>query len=197
MDESYQEEQPYAAVAATSSYKVDPNWYSDTGATDHITSDLDRLALREQYHGHETVQVGNGAGLPIMHLGSCSINTAIRPLALNHVLHVPNISKHLLSVHKLSRDNNVFFEFHPSYFLIKDRITKKLLLEGRCESGLYPIKPSDVASLKHALVSTTACSDQWHARFGHPSPQVVKSLLRLHNLPYVQESSLSICNACS
>lgn len=62
MDESYQEEQPYAAMANTSSYKVDPNWYSDTGATDHITSDLDRLALREQYHGGETVQVGNGAG---------------------------------------------------------------------------------------------------------------------------------------
>lgn len=61
MDESYQEEQPYAAVA-TASYKVDPNWYTDTGATDHITSDLDRLALREQYHGGETVQVGNGAG---------------------------------------------------------------------------------------------------------------------------------------
>lgn len=62
MDESYQEEQPFAAAATTTSYKVDPNWYTDTGATDHITSDLDRLALREQYHGGETVQVGNGAG---------------------------------------------------------------------------------------------------------------------------------------
>jgi hypothetical protein len=91
MDESYQEEHPSAAVATTS-YQVDPNWYTDTGATDHITSDLDRLALREQYHGGETVQVGNGTGLEIMHIGSCSFNTATRPLALKNVLHVPHIS---------------------------------------------------------------------------------------------------------
>ncbi|KAK3144206.1 hypothetical protein QOZ80_4AG0310050 [Eleusine coracana subsp. coracana] len=62
MDETYQEDPPFAAAATTTSYKVDPNWYADTGATDHITSDLDRLALRDQYHGGETVQVGNGAG---------------------------------------------------------------------------------------------------------------------------------------
>jgi hypothetical protein len=113
MDESYTDEQPSAAVAATSSYQVDSNWYSDTGAMDHITRDLDCLAMREQYHGGDKVQVGNGAGLQIMHTGSCSINTDTRPLALNNVLHVPEISKHLLSVHKLSRDNNVFFEFYP------------------------------------------------------------------------------------
>jgi len=143
-------------VAATSSYKIDTNWYTDTGATDHITSDLDRLALREQYHGGETVQVGNGAGLQIMHIGSCSLNTATRPLDLHNVLHVPDISKHLLSVHKLSRDNNVFFEFHPYHFLVKDQATKQVLLEGKCESGLYPIKPSDVEFFKQALVSVKA-----------------------------------------
>ena len=59
MDESYQNEPPSAALAATSSYKIDPNWYSDTGTTDHITSDLDRLAVREYYHGGEQVEVGN------------------------------------------------------------------------------------------------------------------------------------------
>jgi hypothetical protein len=61
-DDSYQEDTPSTAMATTS-YQVDSNWYNDTGATDHITSDLDRLAVREQYHGNDTVQVGNGAGL--------------------------------------------------------------------------------------------------------------------------------------
>jgi hypothetical protein len=144
MDELYQEEGPSTALASSHSYQVDPNWYSDTDATDHITSDLDRLAMREQYHGADTVQVGNGAGLRILHTGSCSLNTDTRPLALNNVLHVPDISKHLLSVHKLSRDNNIFFEFHPWYYFIKDRATRKLLLEGKCEYGLYPLQPSDV-----------------------------------------------------
>jgi hypothetical protein len=60
--ESYNEEPPSVAVATTTSYKVDPNWYSDTGATDHITSDLDCLAIHERYHGGDQVQVDNGAG---------------------------------------------------------------------------------------------------------------------------------------
>jgi hypothetical protein len=63
MDDSYQEEGLSATLASSNLYQVDPNWYSDTGATDHITSDLDCLAMREQYHGGDTVQVGNGTGL--------------------------------------------------------------------------------------------------------------------------------------
>ena len=196
MDDSYQDEPPSAAMAATSSYKIDPNWYSDTGATDHITSDLDRLAVRERYHGGEQVQVGNGAGLQIMHVGHSSINTAARPLALRNILHVPDISKPLLSVHKFSRDNNVFFEFHPWHFSIKDRTSRRSILEGRCESGLYPIKSSDVVALKHALVSNSTSHAQWHARLGHPSSQVVQSILRLNNISCPRESPLPVCNAC-
>jgi hypothetical protein len=69
-DKSFQDEHPSMALASTSSYKVNPNWYSDTGTTDHITSDLDRVAVRGQYKGNDMVQVSNGAGLKIMHVGS-------------------------------------------------------------------------------------------------------------------------------
>jgi hypothetical protein len=51
MDKSYGHDSPSVVVAATSSYQVDPNWYSDNEATDHITSELDRLAMREHYSG--------------------------------------------------------------------------------------------------------------------------------------------------
>ena len=38
---------------------------------------------------------------------------------------------------------------------------------------------------------------QWHAWFGHPSVQVVRSILSLHHLPCRAETSLStVCNAC-
>jgi hypothetical protein len=195
MDDTYQDDPPLAALASTQSYQVDPNWYSNTGATNHIINDLERLAMHEQYHGGNTVQVGNGVGLQILHTGSGLIKTDTRPLALNNILHVPKISKHLLSVHKLSRDNNVFFKFHPWYFLVKDRQTRHLLLEGKCEAGLYPLKPSDVKSLHQAFVSYLVRSDQWHARFGHSSSPVVQSILRLNNLPCLKESSVpTVCN---
>jgi hypothetical protein len=120
MDESYNEDPPSAAVATTTSYKVDLNWYNDTGAIDHITSDLDCLVALERYNGGDQVQVGNGAGLHILHLGHSMINTATHPLALRNILHVPDISKNLLSVHKFSRDNDVFFEYHQLHFFVKD-----------------------------------------------------------------------------
>lgn len=196
MDESYTETPSSSALAATTSYKIDPNWYLDTGATDHITSDLDCLAIRERYNGGEQVHVGNGAGLRILHIGHSSITTSMRPLALRNILHVPQIAKHLLSVHKFSLDNDVYFEYHPWHFSIKDRQTKKSLLNGKCEAGLYPIKPCDVVALHQALISRTPSRAQWHARLGHPSSQVVQSILHLNKILCPSESSLPVCNAC-
>jgi hypothetical protein len=90
-----------------------------------------------------------------------------------------------------------FFEFHPWYYFIKGRAARKLLLEGKCENGLYPLKPSDVESLHQAFVGYSTQPDQWHARFGHPSSHIVRSILRLNNLPCLKESSVSsVCNAC-
>lgn len=59
--------------------------------------------------------MANGAGLSISHIGHSSIAGSSRPLHLKHVLHVPKIDKHLLSVHKFACDNDVFFEFHPHF----------------------------------------------------------------------------------
>jgi hypothetical protein len=195
-DDSYSTDPPMAAMAATSSTKIDPNWYVDTGATDHITSDLDRLMLREHYHGGEQVQVGNGASLQILNTGHSTINSVDRPLALRNVLHVPDISKHLLSVHKFTQDNDVFFEFHPTYFSIKDRQTKRRLLEGQSKNGLYPLPSSAVNHLKHALLSRPITRVDWHARLGHPSSQVVNSILHVNNISCPKQLESSVCNAC-
>jgi histone deacetylase 1/2 len=96
-------------------YQVDPNWYSDTGATDHITSDLDRLSFHECYNGTDNVQVGNEAGLHIAHIGQSSITiSANNTFALRNVLHVPHITK-MISIYRLTKYNDVFVEFHATF----------------------------------------------------------------------------------
>jgi histone deacetylase 1/2 len=60
----------------------------DTGATDHITNDLNRLHIRERYNGNEQVHVGNGAGLHISHNGHGTINANAKSLHLRNVLHL-------------------------------------------------------------------------------------------------------------
>jgi hypothetical protein len=39
--------------SALGAYGTDPIWYIDSGATDHIAGELDRLTMREQYNGQE------------------------------------------------------------------------------------------------------------------------------------------------
>lgn len=48
------------ATVTENLYSVDPNWYVDTGAMDHITNDLKRLTTKEPYGGTNQVQVADG-----------------------------------------------------------------------------------------------------------------------------------------
>nr|CAB3483590.1 unnamed protein product [Digitaria exilis] len=49
-----------SASAAMHSYGVDTNWYTDTGSTDHITSDLNKLHVHNSYHGNDQIKTTNG-----------------------------------------------------------------------------------------------------------------------------------------
>lgn len=51
--------------------------------------------------------MGNGEKLPIKHTGFYSFPCKNRNLKLNDVLHAPKVTKNLLSVSKLTSDNNV------------------------------------------------------------------------------------------
>ena len=51
-DEDYVPDQRLVA-AASYSYGVDTNWYTDTGATDHVTGELDKLTIKNKYHGND------------------------------------------------------------------------------------------------------------------------------------------------
>uniref|UniRef100_A0A2N9IMI3 Uncharacterized protein n=1 Tax=Fagus sylvatica TaxID=28930 RepID=A0A2N9IMI3_FAGSY len=51
------------ALLATPTHTPDPNWYSDTGATHHLTSELANLNVRaDEYHGPDQIRVGSGFG---------------------------------------------------------------------------------------------------------------------------------------
>lgn len=75
--------------------------------------------------------------------------------------------KNLLSVAKLTKDNNVFCVFDSTHFYIFDRTTGDLLFQGLCKDGLYPLSPA--RSSLQALAASRLLSSTWHSRLGHPS----------------------------
>ena len=86
---------PSAQLANYSSV-ADPAWYLDSGAINHIAQDAGILSKYSTYHDFEKLYVGNGMGLPIHNVRSVVIKTlSTKPIYLNHVLHVPTITKTL------------------------------------------------------------------------------------------------------
>ena len=123
---------------------------------------------------YNQVHTANGAGMRINQIGQSFVRTPNRDLLLKNVLYVPEASKNLASVHRLTADNNAFMEFHPDYFLIKDQVTRKTLFRGRCEGGLYPLKSSRSSVSNKASYGATKISiNIWHGRLGHPSSSIV------------------------
>ena len=48
---------------------------------------------------------------------------------LNNLLHVPHITKNLLSVLQFAKDNKVFFEFHPNHRYVKCQDIEEIILQ--------------------------------------------------------------------
>ena len=54
---------------ATPENICDTNWYPDSGASNHVTTNANNLVEHTPYYGNEQVRVGNGMGISIKHIG--------------------------------------------------------------------------------------------------------------------------------
>lgn len=118
--------------------------------------------------------------MPISHTGIAFYPSIKNTnLMLKDVLHVPSLCKPLLSVQKFSHDNHCFFEFYPSYFLVKDLKSKEILLQGTSNAGLYAFFPPK----PRAFLSDCVSFDTWHARLWHPHVQTISHMIKDNKLP--------------
>ncbi|KAH9682999.1 retrovirus-related pol polyprotein from transposon RE1 [Citrus sinensis] len=118
---------PKSAYLANMDGASDTNWYLDSGVTHHLTNDMNNMHSAEPFAGISKLVVGNGAGLSITHLGHATLkmldgNTnAPFTLNLTNILLVPQITKNLISISQLTKDNNVIVEFTDKSCFVKDK----------------------------------------------------------------------------
>lgn len=103
MDFAFQGWHPPAQLAAMTAYtpntpEVEQPWYLDSGANNHVTSELEKLSLQQPYQGTDQVTVGNGGGLQIANTSSSLITTPSSQFFLHKFLHCPNATANLLSI---------------------------------------------------------------------------------------------------
>ena len=178
----------FTANCAASSQGKNHKWLIDSAASHNMTTDLSNLSINYEYDGTDEVVIGDGSGLPVSHIGSLSLASSNHVFHLRDTLFVPKIQKNLISVHHFTKHNNVYLEFHPTYFLVKDQITGAILLKGECEDGVYPFSEHLPPNFKNliAYVHERPTPDGWHKRLGHPSSKLVNHLIHVFLYPPIK-----------
>ena len=82
---------PPQANMATTAPSQNNSWLLDSGASHHVTTDLNNLFLHSTYHGADDIMIGDGKGLQISHTSSTTLATPTHSFKLNDVLCVPEI----------------------------------------------------------------------------------------------------------
>nr|KYP43735.1 hypothetical protein KK1_034815 [Cajanus cajan] len=147
-------------IANTSSQgATNSTWIPDSGASFHVTGEPQNIHQLEHFDGPYQIFIGNGQGLQINGFGSSSFLSPINSqfsFQLNNLLHVPFITKNLLSVSKFAKDNCIFFEFHADHCFVKSQETNEVLLQGIVGvDGLYSF-PNLKLQSPSMLVSSSA-----------------------------------------
>lgn len=112
--------------------------FADSGASHHSTIQSSFLHNKKSYAGQSCICVANVQSLSIKCVGSsCVFSKSCFAicLTLNDILYIPCITRNLLSISKLSRDNQVVFKFIIGKFYIESHVSKCTLLEGFLDSS--------------------------------------------------------------
>lgn len=132
------------------------NWYSDSDASHRITSHAQNIQQKSPFEGPDQIIIGNGQSLSVTSMGSSSFKSPLNPsftLTLQNLLHVPTITKNLLSVSK-----SVFSEFYPDICLVKSQGSNEILLKGLLgQDCLYKFPNLLLKSATFAPNSFSAC----------------------------------------
>jgi histone deacetylase 1/2 len=110
----------------------------DSGASDHITRDIETITVHNKYKGKDQVHGADGTGMSINNIGHSIIHTPCKNLYLKNILHVPSARKNLLSVKRLASDNKAFIEFHPHSFLLRIKPRRKSFIKVDARTTFIP-----------------------------------------------------------
>ncbi|XP_010456904.1 PREDICTED: uncharacterized protein LOC104738426 [Camelina sativa] len=188
-DHAYQSEELHNALAAMritdQSGPPGHEWYPDSGATAHITNNVETLQSAQPYTGNDRVIVGNGDFLPITHIGSLPLQTLQGTfLPLKDVLVCPQMAKSLMSVSKLCDDYPCSVKFDSDGVLVKDKRTKLHLAQRKRDKDIYKLENHQLQAFYSSRQQATS-DEVWHMRLGHPNKDII-----------MNKTSSRVCDAC-
>jgi hypothetical protein len=145
-------------------------WIIDSGATDHMTCNKNKLTNIVQNKDPQHVIVANGNKVQIHGFGT----TKVLAKDVNTILYLPEFNSNLLSISKITRELNCDVIFSSNKVTFQDRESGKKIGEGCLQNGLYYLDEN--TNKCHVSLNLVDRDKLLHLRFGHPSDQVLNKL---------------------
>jgi hypothetical protein len=177
----------FSTVSLTLPQQTD--WYFDTGATSHMTSNAGTLSNTStpSLTAPSSIIFGDGSLLHVISTGSTTLHGSLH---LNNVLVSPKLIKNLISVRQFTTDNNCSIEFDPSCCSVKDLLSRNVIVRCNSSGPLYPL----CLPAAHSFIASSTLS-LWHRRLGHPGHESLSKLASI--VPMCnKDASSPLCHAC-
>ncbi|KAE8723067.1 PLAC8 family protein [Hibiscus syriacus] len=194
-------EEEELALTVTTPERIDykNDWIVDSGCSNHMTGDKQKLQNLSEYNGGRVVVTADNSRLPITHIGKIIVTPRYNTnqVQLQDVYHVPGMKKNLLSVGQLTSSGHYVLFGPQDMKVYRDvKISETPTMEGRRLESIY------VMSAESSYVDMTRkneTSDLWHMRLGHVSysklsVMVKKSMLK--GLPQLDVRTDTVCARC-
>lgn len=199
-EEELEEDMEAPALAAIKDPKINykDDWIVDSGCSNYMTNDDNKLQDMTEYKGGKMVLTANNSKLSISYVGKTAVpRYGPQQLQLERVYHVPGLKKNLLSVPQLTAEGK-YVLFGPQEVAIFRRlkVIGTPIMEGKKRDSLF------VLSAESAYVDKTRkneTADLWHARLGHVSYHKLKEMMEKHvvkGLPDLDIRTDMVCAGC-
>lgn len=167
----------------------------DSGASDHMTCDLDKLFNVTPATSELIIKLPTGDTTKITHIGDVRMANG---LLLHKVLYVPQFKHNLLSIHRLDANNKCVVNFKSDSCEVVDSTIGIVKVVGQLSNGLYYLKdtlyfPSKSPVSVNLSSSTTNLYALWHHRSGHAP---LSGLKHIPSLKDVIQPTKEICITC-
>ena len=162
-------------MSASTSHSNSP-WIIDSGAFGHITGSSPMFSTYIPHSGQDKVKIADGIVSSIFGKGLVQVSPS---LSLSSVLHVPSFPISLLSISRITRNQNCSVTFFPSHCVFQDLLMRRTIGNGREENGLYLLEPQEQPHKAHHSTLAGSTSNDillWHRRLGHPAFDLLKFL---------------------
>ena len=179
-------------------------WYVDSGASNHMTSHGEWFKDMQKMENAGYVETGDDTTHPIAHTGNVPLSmTDGKVKYLAEVLHVPNITKNLVSVGQMV-EQGLQVRFNADGLFVEEyKKNGKLIAQGKKVGRMFTLDVNvpEVNAVMFAQGSgVVADIEIWHKRIGHANVQRLKTMQSrelVTGLPAFKVAEMQkVCEAC-